>query len=136
MNADARLSLLFSALSDSTRRAMLARLTQGEATVAELAAPFGMAQPTISKHLRVLEEAGLIRTARDAQRRPRTLVIGGPLEEVDAWLAPFRAQWERRFDRLESFLGERARAKPKTRKRDDEPTTTPRTTKKEKEKKS
>ena len=135
MNADARLSLLFSALSDSTRRAMLARLTQGEATVAELAAPFGMAQPTISTHLRVLEEAGLIRTARDAQRRPRSLVIGGPLEEVDAWLTPFREQWERRFDRLESFLGARAREKAKSRKRTDE-ATAPKTTKKEKETRS
>jgi len=77
-----------------------------------------MAQPTISKHLRVLEEAGLIRTARDAQRKPRSLVIGGPLEEVDAWLAPFRAQWERRFDRLESFVGARAKSDPpKTSKR-------------------
>ena len=114
MNTDTRLNLLFSALSDSTRRAMLARLAQGEATVAELAEPFCMAQPTISKHLRVLEEAGLIRTARDAQRRPRSIVVGGPLEEVDAWLAPFRAQWERRIDRLESFLGARAKSTKKT----------------------
>jgi DNA-binding transcriptional ArsR family regulator len=113
MNSEPHLSLVFSALSDPTRRAMLARLAQGDATVAELSAPFDMAQPTISKHLRVLEEAGLIRTARDAQRRPRSLVVGGPLEEIDAWLAPFREQWERRFDRLESFLG--ARASPKTR---------------------
>ncbi|MEO7032603.1 MAG: metalloregulator ArsR/SmtB family transcription factor [Polyangiaceae bacterium] len=113
MNEEARLSLLFSALSDSTRRAMLVRLARGEATVAELAAPFDMTQPTISKHLRVLEEAGLIRTARDAQRRPRSLVIGGPLEEVEGWLAPFREQWERRFDRLESFLGSRAKSKAK-----------------------
>ncbi len=135
MNSDARLSLLFSALSDATRRAMLTRLAEGEATVAELAAPFGMAQPTISKHLRVLEEAGLIRTARDAQRRPRTLVIGGPLEEVDAWLAPFREQWERRFDRLESFLGARVSAKSKAKKHSDE-TKTEKTTKKEKETKS
>jgi DNA-binding transcriptional ArsR family regulator len=133
MNSDARLSLLFSALSDSTRRAMLARLAQGDATVAELAAPFGMAQPTISRHLRVLEEAGLIRTARDAQRRPRSLVIGGPLQDVDAWLAPFRAQWERRFDRLESFLG--ARSKTKSRKRTDEATAS-KSTKKEKETRS
>lgn len=96
---------IFSALSDPTRRAILTRLAQGDATVSELAAPFDMAQPTISRHLRVLEEAGLIRTARDAQRRPRSLVIGGPLQEVDAWLAPFREAWERRFDRLESFLG-------------------------------
>lgn len=110
---DARLSLVFSALSDATRRSMLSRLAQGEATVAELAAPFAMAQPTISKHLRVLEEAGLICTARDAQRRPRSLVIGGPMQGADAWLAPFREQWERRFDRLESFLGARAKSKPK-----------------------
>jgi DNA-binding transcriptional ArsR family regulator len=128
MHEEARLSLLFSALSDATRRAMLARLAEGDATVAELAAPFGMAQPTISKHLRVLEEAGLIRTARDAQRRPRSLVVGGPLEEVEAWLAPFRAQWERRFDRLESFLGSRAKAASK--KRTDE-AKTDRTMKKE-----
>jgi DNA-binding transcriptional ArsR family regulator len=107
MNKGASLDLVFSALSDPTRRAILAHLAKGDATVAELGAPFDMAQPTISRHLRVLEEAGLIRTARDAQRRPRTLVIGGPLEEADAWLAPFRAQWERRFDRLESFLGDR-----------------------------
>ncbi|HEY0707915.1 MAG TPA: ArsR family transcriptional regulator, partial [Polyangia bacterium] len=64
----------------------------------------GLRQPTISKHLRVLEDAGLIQQARDAQRRPRRLVVGGPLAEVDAWLAPFREQWERRLDRLESFL--------------------------------
>jgi DNA-binding transcriptional ArsR family regulator len=114
MNEAARLDLLFSALSDATRRAMLARLALGDATVAELAEPFGMAQPTISKHLRVLEEAGLIRTARDAQRRPRSLVVGGPLEEVDAWLAPFRELWERRLDRLESFLGARAKAETTT----------------------
>ena len=100
-----RLDQVFSALADPTRRAILARLAKGDATVAELAAPFDMAQPTISRHLRVLEDAGLIRTERDAQRRPRSLVIGGPLEHADAWIAPFRAQWERRFDRLESFLG-------------------------------
>ena len=110
MNEDARLNLSFAALSDPTRRAILARLALGEATVAELAAPFDMAQPTISKHLRVLEEAGLIRTARDAQRRPRSLVIGGPLEEVDAWLGPFRKQWERRLDRLEAFLVSKSKA--------------------------
>jgi DNA-binding transcriptional ArsR family regulator len=110
MDDDARLSFVFSALSDPTRRAMLARLAKGDATVSELAEPFDMAQPTISKHLRVLEEAGLISTARDATRRPRTLVVGGPLEEIDAWLAPFRAQWERRLDRLALHLD--ARAKP------------------------
>jgi len=99
-----RLDSVFAALSDPTRRAILARLAQGEATVSELAAPFGLAQPTISKHLRVLEEAGFIEHGRDAQRRPRRLVVGGPLQDVDAWLKPFREQWERRFDGLDSFL--------------------------------
>jgi DNA-binding transcriptional ArsR family regulator len=100
----APMDLVFAALSDPTRRAILTRLASGDATVAELAKPFRMAQPTISRHLRVLEEAGLIRAGRDAQRRPRSLVVGGPLKDVDGWLAPFRAQWERRFDRLETFL--------------------------------
>jgi DNA-binding transcriptional ArsR family regulator len=123
MDQDQRLNLVFAALSDPTRRAMLARLAAGEATVSELAEPFGMAQPTISRHLRVLEEAGLICSARDAQRRPRSLVVGGPLKDADVWLAPFRAQWERRFDRLESFLetrGKRPSSKPtKSKKKDN-----------------
>jgi DNA-binding transcriptional ArsR family regulator len=110
MEDEARLNLVFSALADPTRRAILARLALGQATVSELAEPFNLAQPNISRHLRVLEDAGLIATARDGQRRPRSLVAG-PLEELDAWLAPFRAQWERRFDRLEDFLGSR---RPKT----------------------
>lgn len=101
---EAQLDAVFSALADPTRRAILARLSNGDATVSELAEPFGLKQPTISKHLRVLEDAGLIRQARDAQRRPRTLVIGGPLEDVERWIAPFRQQWERRFDRLDTFL--------------------------------
>ena len=105
MQTEARLDQAFAALSDPTRRAILARLAQGEATVSELAEPFGLAQPTISKHLRVLEEAGLITQGRDAQRRPRTLVLGGPLKEVDAWLRPFREQWERRLDDLDAYLG-------------------------------
>ena len=111
MNATARLDAIFSALADPTRRAILRRLALGEATVTELAEPFGLRQPTISKHLRVLEEAGLIRQGRDAQRRPRQLVVGGPLEDVDAWLAPFRAQWERRFDGLGAYLD---RKRPRT----------------------
>jgi DNA-binding transcriptional ArsR family regulator len=109
MDSEAQLNLVFSALSDPTRRAIIARLAMGQATVSELAEPFELAQPNISRHLRVLEEAGLIATARDGQRRPRSLVAA-PLEELDAWLAPFRAQWERRFDRLEDFLGARAGA--------------------------
>lgn len=112
MQKDERLSLVFAALADPTRRAMLARLARGDATVSELAAPFDMAQPSISKHLRVLEEAGLVTSDRDAQRRPRSLVVGGPLADVEAWLAPFRAQWERRFDRLEAHLAQTSRPDP------------------------
>jgi DNA-binding transcriptional ArsR family regulator len=104
MNTQLQLDLVFAALADPTRRALLARLAQGEATVNELAEPFGLRQPTISKHLRVLEDAGLIQQTRDAQRRPRRLVVGGPLQDVDTWLRPFREQWERRFNSLDSYL--------------------------------
>jgi DNA-binding transcriptional ArsR family regulator len=104
MNSTARLDQAFSALADPTRRAILARLAEGEATVAELGDPFGLSQPTISKHLRVLEEAGFIEQRRDAQKRPRRLVVGGPLCDVDQWLEPFRKEWEGRFERLDSFL--------------------------------
>jgi DNA-binding MarR family transcriptional regulator len=103
-----QLSSTFAALADPTRRAILARLAAGDATVSELAEPFDMRQPTISKHLRVLEEAGFIQHGRDAQRRPRRLVVGGPLQDVDAWLKPFREQWERRFDGLDSFLKQKS----------------------------
>lgn len=100
-----RLDRTFAALSDPTRRAILARLADGPATVTELGKPFGLRQPTISKHLRILEAAGLIRQGRDAQRRPRELVVGGSLQDIDAWLRPFREQWERRFDNLDAHLG-------------------------------
>jgi len=107
------LDAVFAALSDPTRRAILARLAQGEATVSELAEPFGLRQSTISKHLKVLDEAGLTEQTRDAQRRPRRLVVGGPLSEVDRWLAPFRAQWEGRFNRLDAHLkNKREKSKP------------------------
>ena len=109
MKDETRLTAVFSALADPTRRAILQRLAEGDATVSELAEPFGLRQPTISKHLRVLEDAGFIRQGRDAQRRPRSLVVGGPLEDLDAWLRPFREQWERRFDALESFLDKKAK---------------------------
>jgi DNA-binding transcriptional ArsR family regulator len=108
MNADQRLTAVFSALADPTRRAILARLAQGEATVAELAAPFDLAQPTVSRHLRVLQDAGLIQADRDAQRRPRRLVLS-TLKTADEWLKPFREQWERRLDRLEAHLEDRKR---------------------------
>src|SRR3954462_2296601 len=91
------LDLAFAALADPTRRAILARLSHGEATVAELAEPFGLRQPTISKHLKVLEQAGFVTHTRDAQRRPRRLV-DGTFKDVDAWLEPFRKQWESRLD--------------------------------------
>src|SRR5687768_16869140 len=109
-----RLDAVFSALADPTRRAMLARLAKGEATVSELAEPFDLAQPTISKHLRVLEEAGLVEQGRDAQRRPRKLVTAR-LEDVDQWLEPFRQQWERRFDNLDKFLQQGTQKKEKKR---------------------
>ncbi|WP_406857156.1 metalloregulator ArsR/SmtB family transcription factor [Alsobacter sp. KACC 23698] len=93
----------FAALSDPTRRAILARLARGEATVGELGAPFRLSQPAISKHLRVLERAGLIEQGRDAQRRPRRLRLDA-LKDVAAWAEPFRVLWERRFDNLEQHL--------------------------------
>jgi DNA-binding transcriptional ArsR family regulator len=104
MNASAQLDQAFSALADPTRRAILARLATGAATVAELGEPFGLSQPTISKHLKVLEDAGFIEQGRDAQKRPRRLVVGGPMRDVDEWLEPFRKEWERRFERLDAFL--------------------------------
>ena len=99
----AHLSRAFSALADPTRRAILARLAVSEATVSELMAPFELSQPTISKHLKVLEHAGFIARGRDAQRRPRKLVPAA-LKNVADWLEPFRRQWEGRFDNLERHL--------------------------------
>jgi DNA-binding transcriptional ArsR family regulator len=93
----------FAALSDPTRRAILARLAGGEATVTELAAPFRLSQPAVSKHLHVLERAGLIESGRDAQRRPRRLKPEA-IAAVAAWAEPFRVLWERRFDNLERLL--------------------------------
>lgn len=110
-NAD-QLDLAFAALADPTRRAILARLAQGEASVAELAEPFGLRQPTISKHLKVLEDAGLVTHSKDGQRRPRRLADRA-LRDVDQWLEPFRKQWETRLDNLEAHLARRIR-KPKT----------------------
>lgn len=97
------LSLKFAALADPTRRAILARLASGEATVNELAAPFAMSLPAVSKHLKVLERAGLISRGREAQWRPCRLEAAA-LQPVDEWIAHYRALWEARFDRLDAYL--------------------------------
>ena len=99
------LSATFSALSDPTRRAILARLASGEATVMELAQPFEMSLPAVSKHLKVLEKAGLIARSRDAQWRPCRLEAAR-LREVAEWVERYRRFWEQSFDRLESYLKE------------------------------
>jgi DNA-binding transcriptional ArsR family regulator len=99
------LSTTFAALADPTRRAILARLASGECSVTELAEPFDMSMPAVSKHLRVLEHAGLITRGRDAQWRPCRLEPA-PLKEVADWLERYRAMWEARFDRLETYLQE------------------------------
>ncbi len=97
------LGLTFSALSDPTRRAILARLASGDADVSEIMRPFALSQPTISKHLKVLERAGLITRGRDAQRRPRKLVAV-PLEGVAKWVEPYRRFWELKLDSLDGYL--------------------------------
>ncbi len=103
-----RLDATFLALADPTRRAILARLALGEASVTELAQPFAISQPAISKHLKILERAGLISVAQDAQRRPRRLE-GRPLAEATAWLEQYRAIWEASFGRLDDLLEEMQR---------------------------
>ena len=110
-----RLSLTFGALADPTRRAILARLALGETTVNELARPFKMSGPAVSKHLKVLERAGLIERGREAQWRPCRIAPGG-LKGVDEWLERYREFWDERFDRLESYLRE-VQAKEKKGKR-------------------
>jgi DNA-binding transcriptional ArsR family regulator len=102
MSEDA-LSLIFAALADPTRRAILERLAKGEATVKELAEPFDMSLPAISKHLKVLERAGLIARGRDAQWRPSRLEAS-PLKEAADWLGNYRRFWEERFDNLDEYL--------------------------------
>ena len=100
-----RLDATFIALADPTRRAILARLAEGEASVSELAKPFDMSQPAISKHLKMLERAGLITTGRDATRRPRK-IEAAPLADANGWLEKFRKLWEGRYQRLDTLLGE------------------------------
>jgi DNA-binding transcriptional ArsR family regulator len=101
----AQLDATFAALADPTRRAILARLAGGEASVAELARPFAMSQPAVSKHLRVLERAGLVSRRRQAQRRPRRLEPR-PLAEATRWLERYRRYWEGNFQRLDAVLDE------------------------------
>jgi DNA-binding transcriptional ArsR family regulator len=98
-----RLSATFAALADPTRRAILARLALGETSVTELAKPFDMSAPAVSKHLKVLERAGLIARSREAQWRPARLEAG-PLKDVDKWIAHYRRFWEQSLDRLEHYL--------------------------------
>jgi DNA-binding transcriptional ArsR family regulator len=100
-----RLDATFLALADPTRRAILARLSLGETSVTELAAPFTMSQPAISKHLKILERAGLISVGHDAQRRPRR-IEGQALAEASAWLEQYREVWEANFQRLDDLLAE------------------------------
>jgi len=113
-----RLDATFAALADPTRRAILARLAAGEASVYELAEPFAMSQPAISRHLKVLERAGLISTGQDAQRRPRKLEAA-PLAEANEWLEAYRQFWEARFSRLDALLEtmKARKSKPRGRKR-------------------
>jgi DNA-binding transcriptional ArsR family regulator len=106
-----QLSITFAALADPTRRAILARLVTGECSVTELAEPFEMSLPAVSKHLRVLERAGLIARGREAQWRPCRLEAA-PLKEVADWTERYRAVWEQRFERLDTYL-EQLKAKEK-----------------------
>ena len=101
----AHLDATFAALADPTRRAILARLAGGEASVTELAQPFAMSQPAISKHLKVLERAGLVSRGQDAQRRPRRLEAQ-PLADATAWLERYRQLWEGNYQRLDALLDE------------------------------
>ncbi|WP_040911884.1 ArsR/SmtB family transcription factor [Leptospira broomii] len=100
-----RLNVTFAALADPTRRAILSRLASGDTAVMDLAKPFAMSQPAISKHLKVLEQAGLISRSRDAQRRPRR-IQAKPLAEACQWLENYRKFWEVSFDRLDTLLEE------------------------------
>jgi DNA-binding transcriptional ArsR family regulator len=109
------LSSTFAALADPTRRAILARLALGETSVTELSQPFAMSLPAVSKHLKVLERAGLIARGRDAQWRPCRLEAG-PLKDIDGWLETYRRFWEESFNRLEEYLTE-LQIKPEEKKR-------------------
>src|SRR5881296_4004005 len=112
MKSPDRLSVTFAALADPTRRAILARLASGEASVTELAAPFRISLPAVSKHLKVLERAGLIARGREAQWRPCRLEAG-PLKDVAEWLEHYRRFWEQSFDRLDDYLRQLQRKEQK-----------------------
>lgn len=105
LTAPTGLDATFAALADPTRRAILARLTVGEASVTEIAGPFAMSQPAISKHLKVLERAGLVSRSREAQRRP-CRIQAAPLAEASSWLGTYRQFWEASFNRLDDYLQE------------------------------
>jgi DNA-binding transcriptional ArsR family regulator len=107
-----KLTLTFTALSDPTRRAILAKLSRGEATVKELAKPFDISAPAITKHLKVLEKAGLISRGREAQWRPCRIEVGA-LKEVSDWVEEYRKIWEESFDRLDAYLKTMTRKKGK-----------------------
>ena len=112
----ANIDATFAALADPTRRAILARLAKGEASVMELAEPFEMSQPAISKHLKVLERAGLISRGRDGQRRPCRL-DATPLRDIDGWLDKYRQLWEERFESLDAVLDDLKRDERRTRRK-------------------
>ena len=117
MNASQRLDATFAALADPTRRAILLRLARGEASVAELAEPFEISQPAISRHLKVLERAGLVSVGQDAQRRPRR-IEAEPLAEAHAWVERYREIWETSFQRLDALLEDlQAKSDPPKRKK-------------------
>lgn len=116
MTPTQRLDATFAALADPTRRAILARLAQGEASVAQLAEPFAMSQPAISKHLKVLENAGLVITTESGQRRPRR-IEAAPLQEANAWIENYRTLWERRYSALDELLGQLQAKPPKSRRK-------------------
>jgi DNA-binding transcriptional ArsR family regulator len=111
--ASHQLDLTFAALADPTRRAILARLAQGEATVNELVEPFDMSQPAISKHIKVLEAAGLVSRGKDAQRRP-VRIAAAPMAEAVGWLEEFRKFWEQSYGRLDTLLAELQSIAPKS----------------------
>ena len=119
MSAPDRLNATFLALADPTRRAILARLALGEASVNELAEPFDMSQPAISKHLKMLERAGLVSRGRDAQRRPCRLEAQ-PLEAAYLWIERYRQMWDMNFERLDTLLDELTAAKKPPKRRSNQ----------------